>query len=169
MLDDVELPLIDICLILFLTCFVFISTDNMASTPSKIVSLVLAEAVKRDSRESKRSKSAHKAKFLSIRDDVAALVIEAKLPIQFVWQVLLDHGIIRCSYRTFLQYCREYLDHPATAKMPRSAQANKQSSPSLPLAKRTKPAGPGKQPIIATAEQSKPFVFNSSPNEEDLL
>lgn len=141
----------------------------MASTPSKIVSLVLAEAVKRDSRESKRSKSAHKAKFLSIRDDVAALVIEAKLPIQFVWQVLLDHGIIRCSYRTFLQYCREYLDQPATAKIPSSTQANKQSSPSLPLAKRTKPARPGKQPIIATAEQSRSFVFNSSPNEEDLL
>ena len=141
----------------------------MASTPSKIVSLVLAEAVKRDSRESKRSKSAHKAKFLSIQDDVAALVIEAKLPIQFVWQVLLDHGIIRCSYRTFLQYCREYLDQPTTAKMPRSAQANKQSSHSLPLAKQTKPDGPGKKPIIATAGQSKPFVFNSSPNEEDLL
>ena len=100
---------------------------------------------------------------------MAALVIEAKLPIQFVWQVLLDHGIIRCSYRTFLQYCREYLDQPTTAKMPRSAQANKQSSHSLPLAKRIKPAGPGKKPIIATAEQSKPFVFNSSPNEEDLL
>ena len=141
----------------------------MASTPSKIVSLVLAEAVKRDSRESKRSKSAHKAKFLSIRDDVAALVIEAKLPIQFVWQVLLDNGIIRCSYRTFLQYCREYLDWPTTAKMPSFTQANKQSSHSPPVAKRTKPAGPGKQPIIATTGQPKPFVFNSSPNEEDLL
>ena len=156
----------------------------MNSKPN-IVSLVLAEAENRSLKESRRSKSAQRAKFLAMIDDIERLIIKEKLPVQFIWKVLKDKGLMNCSYRTFLYYCQDYIsnqnesigqsipgqkhnnskisagDSQADARPPDKTSAK----PSLPPGRPTV----SKEPIISKASSPSVFVFNNTPDDKDLF
>ena len=77
---------------------------------SKLNIVHLVREAARNEKESRRSKSAHKAKFLSIKEQIQQLIYIDKIPANFVWKTLKSEGIINCSYQTFLKYCKEYID-----------------------------------------------------------
>lgn len=124
-----------------------------------IVNLVRDEA-RRSASEPRRSKSAHRAKFLFIKDDVAELLYSDKFTAQFIWKTLKDKNIINCSYTTFLKYCKDYI--------PKNQQKSVQDDfhPSSKMKKNEKKT----VSISPQPQQSfSRFIFDRNPNEKDLI
>lgn len=132
------------------------------SSNLNIVRLV-REAASRNERESRRSKSAHRAKFLSIKNDIEELIYKDKLPAQFVWKTLKEQDIIQCSYQTFLKYCKYYIVQKSNKTDDIFISSKQKEKMQIPIKK-----AQDNQPII-TKSSSSTFVFNSNPDGKDLL
>ena len=126
-----------------------------------ITQLVRQAAIKRNEYESRRSKTAHRAKFLTLKDEIQELVEKDKFPAQFVWKILKDEGIINCNYRTFLKYCKDYFYKPEKknhdTKINRTQISDRKNQ--------------GRENVIKISNSSQPqqFHFNPNPNKKDLL
>lgn len=130
---------------------------------SKLNIVHLVREAARNEKESRRSKSAHKAKFLSIKEQIQQLIYIDKIPANFVWKTLKSEGIINCSYQTFLKYCKEYIDEGNKIKQQNLNKINSKNSV------RIISSSADSVPIISSSTENTNFNFNPNPKEEDLL
>lgn len=124
-----------------------------------ITDLVLQEVAKiQDAEQVKRhSRSIHRAKFLSIKNEVRQLVIDHKLPVAMVWKILKEKKIIFCSYPAFNNYCKYYLQENYSVEQPTKIQHTHTEKENSQKIKAIEVKAP------------KTFTLDSDPNVDDLL
>lgn len=90
--------------------------------------------------------------FLAVRDDVCA-ALDAGYNVKTIWSNLRESKRIGIGYSAFLRYVKKHI-HQAQVASPVPPPAGVSPAPHLPISKPEKPSG---------------FVFNSTPNKEELL
>lgn len=136
----------------------------MAALMGKITKIVLAELA---SNTTKNSPASNRAKFLSMKDDIKALITTEGIPVISVWRVLTAKKYVSYSYETFNRYCKIYISNHA-ANQPPKAKPIPPPKPKKVLAAKISEPNDG-EPIVTGSSTTPRFTFDSNPDKEDLF
>lgn len=134
----------------------------------KIQKMVLAELA---AIQKKNSSAGNKAKFLSMKEDIEALIVEDGISIHSVWQILFEKKYVSYSYETFNRYCKIYILLPNAETKSSTVAEGKNLAATPRASSEIQVDKVSSEPIIAggNADSIKGFVFNNNPETKDLF
>jgi hypothetical protein len=136
----------------------------------------LAEWVK-EREKTRPRQDKHVVAFLAVRSDIEA-AIDAGYSLKTIWEHQHERGVIPYRYETFLRHVKRYIHAKPAKTSSLSTPATTSGSPvSTPSPTSGRPSGQGEasgqtnSPAPSPVAPSGPtaFVFNPTPNREDLI